>query len=227
MDFVYMCRPGHNEELRYSIRSVVKNAPVNNVWVIGDKPDWYKGNFIKTKILGNAYENVRNNLKHAIECTDISDDFVLMNDDFFIVRKLNSVSHYHGGLLIKRAERHQELAGPNQYSNLLWKTDNALRKKGIKEPLNYELHVPMLFNKDKLSETIDLPSKIRSTYGNIHNVGGEEIKDVKIYSHPMFQIDSSSIDNGTPYLSTEDGAFHTVKDYLDSMFSEPSQYEII
>lgn len=225
MDFVYMCRAGKNEELRYSIRSVIKNAPVDNIWVVGDKPDWYVGDFIKTKPVGNAYENVRNNLKHVIDHPNISDDFVLMNDDFFIVRKLNSVSHYHGGLLIKRAERHQELAGPNQYSNLLMRTDTFLRKRGIKEPLSYELHVPMQLNKIKLSETIDLPSKIRSTYGNIHRIGGEEIDDVKIYSHPFFQIDSSSIDNGTPYLSTEDGAFHQVRDYLANLFPEPSQYE--
>lgn len=221
-----MCRHGENEELRYSLRSVVKNAPVRNVWVVGGKPDWYTGNFLKTKPVGNAYENVRNNLKQVLANPEISEDFVLMNDDFFIIENVNSVSHYYGGLLIKRAQRHQELAGTNQYSMLLMNTDTALKKMGIKQPLNYELHVPMMFNKTKLAETIDLPFKIRSTYGNIHQIGGEDIKDVKIYSHARFTVDSSSIDNGTPYVSTEDGAFHKIKDYLDGLFPDPSPYEL-
>ena len=221
-----MCRPGDNEELRYSIRSVAKNAPVRNVWVVGDKPDWYVGNFIPTTPVGNAFDNVRNNLKHVIAHLEISEDFVLMNDDFFITRNVNSVYPYYGGLLIKRSQEHQELAGFNFYANFLRKTDAVLRQKGIKNPLNYELHVPMPFNKTKLAETIDAPFSIRSYYGNIHQIGGEEMQDVKIYSHIRFKSTSSSIDNGTPYLSTEDGAFLQVKDYLHNLFPDPSAYEL-
>jgi len=223
-----MCREGDNEELRYSIRSVVANVETaGNVWVIGGKPDWYIGNFINVKPVGNAFENVRNNLRHVLNTPEISNDFVLMNDDFFILRKLNSVSVYHGGLLINRSQRHEELAGPNYYATFLRKTDDALRKRGIKQPLNYELHVPMEFNKTKLAETIDLPYKIRSTYGNIHNVGGEEIQDVKIYSHPRFVGSSSDLENGTPFVSTEDDAFHKIKNYLEDLFPDPSPYEAI
>jgi hypothetical protein len=85
----------------------------------------------------------------------------------------------------------------------------------------------MQFNKTKLAKTIDLPFKIRSAYGNIHQVGGEEIEDVKIYSHPRFIVDSSSLDNGTPYVSTEDGAFDQIKDHLQELFPDPSPYEAI
>ena len=226
VDFVYMCRPGDNEELRYSIRSVVKNAPVRNVWVVGDKPDWYVGNFIPTVPVGNAFENVRNNLRKVIAHPEISEDFVLMNDDFFITRNVNSVYPYYGGLLINRYMEHQELAGFNFYANFLRKTDAVLRQQGIKNPLNYELHVPMPFNKTKLAETIDAPFSIRSYYGNIHQIGGEEMGDVKIYSHPRFVHTSSTIDNGTPYLSTEDGAFDAIQGYLEDLFPEPSPYEL-
>lgn len=222
-----MCRPGDNEELRYSMRSVVANfETLKNIWVIGDKPDWYSGNFIKVNPVSNSFENVRNNLKTVIDTSTISDDFVLMNDDFFISQKQKSVSLYHGGLLIKRSERHEELAGPNYYATFLRKTDTVLRQMGIKEPLNYELHTPMQLNKELLSKTIDIPLSIRSTYGNIHNIGGEEIKDVKIYSHPRFTIDSSKIDNGTPYFSTEDDAFTEMGYLIKDMFPLSSQYEV-
>jgi hypothetical protein len=227
MDFVYMCRPGDNEELRYSIRSVIKNAEmVNDIWVIGDKPDWYTGKFIKVNPIGSAYENVRNNLRHVIANPNISEDFVLMNDDFFILRKLNSVSHYYGGLLANRYMRHQELAGPNHYANLLRKTDTVLKQQGIKEPLNYELHVPMQFNKAKLSETIDKPFKIRSYYGNKYGIGGEEIEDVKIYSHVRFVDSSAELDNGTPFISTDDGSFVSMRFYIEQLFPDKSKYEL-
>ena len=46
MDIVYNCRPGkQNEELRYSIRSVMENLPHDNLWVVGGKPEWYTGNY--------------------------------------------------------------------------------------------------------------------------------------------------------------------------------------
>lgn len=222
-----MCREGNNEELRYSIRSVEKNAPVRNVWVVGGKPEWYTGNFIPTKPIGNAYENVRNNLRHVLATPEISEDFVLMNDDFFIIRNVNSVSLYYGGLLSNRYREHQELVGPNFYANFLRKTDTVLKQMGIREPLNYELHVPMPFNKTKLAETIDQRFSIRSFYGNMHGLGGEDIvKDVKIYSHVSFVASSSSLDNGTPFVSTEDGSFIQIKDYLQSLFPDPSCYEL-
>jgi len=43
MDFVYICKDGVNEELKYSIRSVVESFPETNIWVVGGKPDWYTG----------------------------------------------------------------------------------------------------------------------------------------------------------------------------------------
>ncbi len=226
MDVVYTCRPGENEELRYSIRSVLKNAKfINNIWVVGAKPDWYVGNFIAVKPVGNSFANVRENLKNVIDNDNISEDFVLMNDDFFIMENINSVSHYYGGMLSDRSMRHQELAGPNYYANMLMKTHKVLKQKGIDKPLNYELHVPMLFNKTKLSQTIEQPFSIRSYYGNTYDLGGEDIKDVKIYSHPRFRVASSSMDNSTPYVSTDDESFKQIRSIMQEMFPDKSDYE--
>lgn len=228
MDVIYTCRSGENEELKYSIRSVIANLKAaENIWVVGDKPDWYSGNFIKVNPVGNSFENVRTNLKTVIDNPNISDDFVLMNDDFFISKSINSVPHYHGGLLLNRSMRHQELGGPNHYANLLMKTDRVLKQQGIKDPLNYDLHVPMVFNKTNLSYTIDNQFSIRSYYGNTYKLGGEEIRDVKIYSHPRFRVDSSSMDNGTPFFSTDDESFKEVYSVIKHLFSIPSQYEIV
>ena len=226
MDIVYVCREGENEELRYSIRSVVENLEsCSKVWVVGSKPDWYTGNFIPVENISDKFTNIRNCIKIACETDDISDDFVLMNDDFFILRKLNSVSLYHGGLLFKRFMQHQDMCGPNVYANLLARTDAALKKIGIKEPLNYDLHTPMVINKTKMLEIVDQPLSVRSLYGNIYEGGGEEIKDVKVYSDMRLSSTSSAIDNGTPFLSSEDGSFGKLQVQIHEMFPVPSVYE--
>lgn len=226
MDVVYTCRTGDNEELRYSIRSVVKNLEgIDNVWVVGGKPDWYSGNFINVDPIGDAFSNVRNSLKTVIDTADISENFILMNDDFFVIDKINSVPNYYSGSLHDRYLRHQDLAGPNYYANYLMKTSTFLKQGGIEVPLNYELHVPMILNKAMLSYALAAPFSIRSYYGNMYNIGGEDIKDVKIYSHPRFKSSSSSMDNGTAFVSTDDLSFEQMGSVIKDMFPEPSQYE--
>ena len=225
MDFVYVCREGENEELRYSIRSVVKNAPVDNIWVIGGKPDWYTGNFISVKNDSGKFNNIKNCIKVASETDEISEDFVLMNDDFFITEKLNRVSLYYGGVLTNRHTRHQELCGPNAYATLLSKTDAALKKSGIDQPLNYDVHVPMVINKTKMRSIIHKPYAMMSYYGNLFCSDGINIEDVKIYSTYRLLSASSTINNGTPYFSTEDGSFNKMQHEIKEIFPEPSIYE--
>jgi hypothetical protein len=72
MDFVYICKDGINEELRYSIRSVVESFPDSNIWVVGGKPDWYVGNYIKVDQKLTKYKNALYNLKAITESEEIS-----------------------------------------------------------------------------------------------------------------------------------------------------------
>lgn len=228
MDVVYVCREGANEELRYSIRSVLANfEKCRNIWVVGGKPDWYTGNFMPVRPVGNAYANVRHNLQQVIDNPKISKNFLLMNDDFFILRKLNSGIVYHGGLLINRCMEHQASVGPNLYARSLSQTDTFLKRNGIKEPLNYELHTPMVLNKKKLSSVVGQPYQVRSMYGNLNNIGGTKIQDVKIYSDVRFSNSSSNLDNGTPFVSTDDQSFFDLQEYLQKEFPDPSPYEAI
>ena len=161
----------------------------------------------------------------ACETDGISEDFVLMNDDFFVTRNLKSVSLYHGGVLHNRYKRHTALVGPNQYASLLLKTHEALRKAGVEEPINYDLHVPMVINKTNMSYVVDEPYSIRSYYGNMFNLGGEYLEDVKIYSSYRLMPDSASVDNDSPYLSTEDGSFYVIKEFVEKSFPNPSPHE--
>ena len=91
MDYVYICREGDNEELRYSIRSVVANATHDKIWIIGYKPDWYIGNYIQIENIGSKFENITNCHKILPDIGALSEDFVIMNDDFFILKSLGKM----------------------------------------------------------------------------------------------------------------------------------------
>ena len=81
MDFVYICRSGDNEELRYSIRSVIRSFPKANIWVVGGKPVWYKGNYIIVEQNQDKYTNALNNIIAICNSKEISVSFIFMNDD--------------------------------------------------------------------------------------------------------------------------------------------------
>jgi hypothetical protein len=226
MDIVYVCRPGDNEELRYSIRSVVKNMPHDNIWLIGNKPKWYEGNFLSVPDTSNKYENIRNAIKSVSINSDISDDFVLMNDDFFVMNPLSEIPVFHGGLLIDKINDYITLVGMTRYVKLLMNTHRFLTNYGIKNPLDYDIHTPIQMNKANLTKIIHKKHFPRSMYGNIFNIGGTEIKDVKIYPNTSNLYSKSySIDTSIPYLSTLDSSFKGVFALLYGMFSNKTEYE--
>ena len=228
MDLVYICRNGDNEELRYSIRSAVKNLPHDKVWVVGGKPEWYVGNYIEVSQTGPKYSNARNNLKAICNSEDISESFILMNDDFYIINRVSSVPYMYSGTLDDKISHREDAFSGNSYTTLLRKTLGFLSNKKIKTILDYELHVPMVMEKKKLLKVIGLPGLWRSIYGNSFEVGGIKIKDVKVYSKGnRFYNNSYDINNlEYDYISSNDDSFKEIKErlLLDN-FSEPSPYE--
>ena len=95
MDFVYLCKTGENEELRYSIRSVLNSFPKAKIWVVGGKPKWYVGNYVEVIQDRNLYTNIYNNLVAICKSNQISNKFILMNDDFFIVNKVSKINYFY------------------------------------------------------------------------------------------------------------------------------------
>lgn len=223
MDYVYICRQGNNEELRYSLRSLEKNMPYGNVWLIGYRPEWYRGNFIKLEDVSSKFENIKNCIKKITDIKEISEDFVLMNDDFFACNKINTIQVFHGGLLEDKIKRYKELRMSSKYIRLLEITMKDLLKYGIKNPLDYDIHTPMPINKNKLKETFPLAYFPRSGYGNIADIGGSMINDVKIYSDKTKgNINTKKLPD---FISTEDQSFVKIKPMLESLFSIPSKFE--
>ena len=222
MDYVYICRGGDNEELRYSLRSIEKNMPKGRVWLVGKRPIWYTGDLIYVEDTGKKFDNIRNCIKIASEHPEISDDFVLMNDDFFVLKTIASVSNFHGGLLSDKIKRYKESNMAPLYIRLLELTHKQLVMSGIKDPIDYDIHVPMVMNKHKLKESLSVAYFPRSSYGNVYKIGGEQIKDVKLYNTG----ERIKLNKNLYFVSVDDRSFVELKNIiLEAEFPMPSSLE--
>jgi hypothetical protein len=229
MDFVYICKEGVNEELKYSIRSVIESFPDSNIWVVGGKPDWYVGNYINVEQKESKYKNAVENLKTISTSDQISESFVLMNDDFYIIKKIDKIENFHGGYLLNKINLYQKLNGNSQYTRKLSGTYKKLKALGFENPLDYELHVPMIMEKEKLKIILELIDQFlwRSIYGNKFEVGGTEMQDVKVYtSGPLvFKSYNLNIDSHT-YLSSADSSFNNIfNKILKDKFNKKTKFE--
>ena len=222
-DVVYIYKNVGSEELKYSIRSVEKNFPYNKIVVAGDRPsDLVPDYFLAVDQNMEKCKNALNILYNIVNCSEISDDFWLFNDDFFIMKPVKRFSYYHNGSLLDLIEKYKAKFGDNPYVMKLKNCYETLYKNNCTS-YNYELHIPMLFNKDKLKQLFkDYPqtSCTRSLYGNVYNVEGKDTPDVKIY-------DGSKPSKTAKLLSTTEGSFKQgiVGQFIRDQFKEKRKYE--
>lgn len=224
MDVVYVCRRGPNEELRYSLRSLV-NLEHDRVWVFGAKPDWYIGKHIAVPQDGSKQANVKAALMATVEHRRVSDPFLLFNDDFYAIAPAEPRLYDRGPA--SEVIAHYALAHPGgTYLEALERTSALLESMGHRDPLSYELHLPMPVRKDIMREVLRLvaehgdPSLVhRTIHGALAGEPSETIADVKVYG----------ADDALPagsWLSTCDRSFPYVQPLLSRLFPNPSPCEM-
>ena len=224
MDIVYFVKDTDtNEELRYSLRSL-KNFPHDKVWFYGGCPKGLKpDHHIKVdQDQPNKWSNIFKMFKMAVQNDDISSDFWLFNDDFFVMKKVNKGPNLFDGDLYKRVVTLEDKhGGITPYSQQLRYTLQELEGMGC-STVNYALHVPMAINRKKgqeLTKIMDGPM-IRCVYGNYFKVGGEQHSDFKIDSINKLYKDGD-------YLSTNDKSFThgAVGKQIKEIFNHKCKYE--
>jgi len=233
MDILYTIAENYDgEELRYSLRSL-KNIPHDRVFFVGGCPKWVKGvEHIPTTQSGTKYKNTTNNLKVACNDTRLSDDFIYFNDDFFILQPIKNPARdlniYNGTVQSVLDALYEQHSIATPYMVGMEQTRDLLRFLGKSEPLSYELHAPIVFNKFNYLKMFEIEGvdKInclhkRTLYGNLYYVGGKSQKDVKIFAGHKFNPDTL----GT-FLSCANNGFEKVRPYLQSKFPDKSPYEI-
>ena len=227
-DIVYLLKPGPNEELRYSLRSVEKNFEHGRVIFVGGKPsDITPDVFIEVAQTGpTKWANTRRNLMMAVQDSRISEDFWLFNDDFFIMADYDKTQAEFDGELMAHIEEVEQRHGmlQSRYTKLLRSLHKTLTDAGIENPKNYAIHRPMLINKRKARETLErFPAEpmFRALYGNINQIGGHEVKDCKFT--PWLKPSTK----GATVISTEDNSFATgaIGRKIRASFPEPSRWE--
>lgn len=198
MDLVYIVKNSEvNEDLRYSLRSVAKFVPHDKIWIVGYKPSWVQNvEYLPVpQNLESKWKNSVNNIIKACECEDISENFVLMNDDFFAIKPIENLEESINlslENLMNSVEKYNKKKSKSNWMKAFKYVEELLKELNIKEPYyNYESHTPLLINKQKYLEIMNLPEVLefrktnkvlhkRSLYKNI-------IKPInqKILSHDV------------------------------------------
>lgn len=223
-DIVYFAAGKKNEELRYSIRSVCKNFKTfHKLWIVGSKPDDIKPDgYIEMFPNKTKYANVREAIITALNDPRISDNFWLFNDDFFVMKKVKEDPCYFDESLFAWAGK--IIFKNNGFSTYTVKIFNEIRflKENNLDVKNFEVHIPMLINKQKALDLIPLlngnSEAFRSTYGNYYYSDvAKQHRDCKNITDYKYK----------DYLSTTESSFALceIGNHIRNKFKEASKYE--
>lgn len=225
-DIVYILKEElDTEELIYSLRSIEANFPHGKVWFVGGQPQGLTPDVaFKHKQVGESkWDLIRSSMLKVVGSEELTDKFFLFNDDFFVMKPFKGeFVNFVDGSLTERIEELRKL-NPwlNPYARTLYKAREELKSLGYGER-NFDVHLPMLFTKEKVKEAINKCSspQMRSIYGNITQEPCIEHKDVKVY-------DMNLVPEDMDFLSTNDDTFKKGKvgEYIRGVFSSPCKYE--
>lgn len=225
-DIVYILRNGigpDTAELKYSLRSVERNLPYNKIWFYGGVPEGLTPDVqVELTQQGlNKWQKVCYTLKAICSNDEITPDFYLFNDDFFIMQKVEGdiPPFINSGTVRQWADRITKRKGRlTVYQHILLATSERLKTAGYTD-YNYAIHIPMLVNREKALEALNRFGNVpmfRTVYGNYAQLGGKVRSDVKISDFetvPDPSVDFLSSDNE----SFSDGA---VGKYIRKKFNK-------
>ncbi|MFD3612389.1 hypothetical protein ACFWXA_30845 [Streptomyces atroolivaceus] len=226
-DIVVPVREGLvNPQLRFALRSWVANLAHSRVWVVGHKPPWlHDVRHLPTRQAGTKYQNTTVAVRAACEHPEVSERFLLCNDDMFVMRPVDEMPVLHRGP-VRDVERYYAARASGLYLRGMRETAALLAELGHPEPMSYELHVPLPVVKADMVKALDAGRHLdvvhkRTLYGVLNGIGGDRIEDVKIlHRAPRFPADAT-------FLSTMPDSFSHghVGQHIRRTFPEPSRYE--
>lgn len=227
-DAVYILKADASpEELRYSLRSIVENMKFRKVWFYCGKPKGIEPDEHVPMIQTGKpkWEKARSSLKAICENNDITEQFILFNDDFYVLKPIEEIAHYHRGLIQDHVKAIEVKRGgrSSAYSMQLKRCDDQLHRAGL-TTLDYALHIPMLVDRATMFEALEMfPNcpMFRSIYGNYAGIRGRFRKDVKILDA------ATEVNPQTDFLSSNESSFRgEVGKFLRERFPDPCRYEV-
>lgn len=207
-DLVVPVREGAaNEQLRYALRSWAAHLPHRRVWLVGHRPRWAaRVGHIATQQRGTKYVNTTVAMRAACEHPGVSDPFLWCNDDYFVMHSVEQMPVLHRGRVVD-VEAYYAARASGAYLRGMRETRALLESLGHPDPLSYELHVPLPVEKAGMVHALDAGRHLdvlhkRTLYANLAELGGVEIRDVKILHRRPQGYDETSV-----FLSTMPDSF--------------------
>ena len=221
-----------SEELRYCLRSIEKHLKgVRDIYIIGNKPKWLRGVIVLpfTDNPDRKFKewNIMAKITEAVMNPDVSEDFLFMNDDHFLLKDFEASEFpiYYKGLLQDTMKKNQP-----PYRSTLNHSRKLLESKGIL-PLDFDVHCPHLINNRKFMDAmcdhsvdwkIENGYALKSLYFGLSGISGEQITDCKLHRRPVNENKKRL--EGRSFFSTSRD-YPEIVSLLQELYPNPSKYE--
>lgn len=234
MDVLYILGKGspfHNEELRYSLRSLERfGKNIDRLILVGEKPkflDYSKVVHLPFNETGVKDYRIASKILHACTTGTVTGDFLFCNDDFFFQKPFdcNTFPYYQKGQLL-----HGKAI--TAYQCHLEATRDYLISKN-KPTLHFDVHCPIIYNADrfiKLTQDWEFSKNtiglvVKSVYANSYFIKGTDYRDVKLKQ--LIDQRDYALTQLNECFSIYDHAWkHGVEAYLMKQFPDKSTWEL-
>lgn len=226
MNFVWILGSGskwNNNEIRYSIRSVLKFHPNATITIVGEKPDWYNGYHYYVPD-DSECPYVNKWVKMEFACT-LFDEFVQMDDDFFLLEPYKKAIYYHGTM----AQKYKRINSVTLWSDVIKST-----LKQFPDEKNHLQHFPLPVRSKEMLRVAEIypnrtvaPSiSLRQCYCvHVKEYPEIELQDMKVRYGFSKSIERQI--SGYPFFSISDHIrSHSFRHLLEKMYPNPSIYEL-
>lgn len=221
-----------NNEIRYSLRSVEKFLKnYGNVFVFGECPHFLDTSRIihvpNTDTSRDKALNIKSKLVAICSHADVSEDFMLFNDDYFLMSDIDASNYPY---LYKCELEHSATINRTIYREHVLSTIAVLKERGL-PTRNFDTHKPIIYNKEKLMSVIfqypwdkKFNYVMRSLYCNTLGIEGVLQPDCKI-NIPM-PLQRWKDKTATDCFSIDDRAINmNFKTFIDNEFHHPCVFE--
>lgn len=226
--------------LRMCLRGIEKHLTNHrDVFIVGYKPKWLtEVGHISCEDKSHGAWKQQNICKKVLEAcisSSVSKSFFFMNDDHFLIRETDTGNfpYYHQGSLRRSLDNRKS----DPYCRTMRNTLELLEKRPEDEPLDFDVHTPIVYNKEKFMQAMSICDWenrvfgycIKSVYGNMtRGIKGEKIADVKVKTEP--KLHSFNLMPGKNNFSTNHradmGEGSTWRAIFEKLYPTPSKFEI-
>jgi len=230
MDIVipYKANQHNGTELKFALRSIEKYLTgYRGVWIIGDLPKGINTDkvfYIQASHDPNRKEwDICSKILKACELPVISENFIMWHDDHLLLKPLDvsEIKAWHNGPLENELKRTR-----SAYKQAV---ENTLKIFQWAEPLNFDIHVPCIFNKHDF-QRINTPAEwknelcLKSLYFNCGSEA-EYMDDLKINQTGLSKEKIYSAIKDRLFFSTGPLAMeYHMTEVLKELYPEPSKY---